>query len=216
MTMGARAVLALALVMAVATTMVAGLNFPQAYKANLQQLVEITPVRNMTWRNGAAAFNRQLLSAKLSGLSPNGISLTNLYLFNQQALYVIDNQQYCRREHWGATYSDPLDVARYTAYAGLINYQGRQVQQWSYSQQGVQISIYTTNDSRQDPVRLYFLQGGQGVLIEYTSFSSGSSSSDFQLPSSCGGHPASGDPVRVELRDPFKPIADFIAAHPLK
>jgi len=198
--------------------------FPGQYRAGLRKLVEIAPSRNVTWNNGAAAFNKEHLSAKLSGsLAPSGLNLVNLYRFDQHTLYVISSAgQSCQRQQLSSSYSDPLEVARYTQYAGLANYEGHQVQQWKYQASGITISIFTTNEANPKPVRLYFLQAGAGVLVEYASFSPGSSPGDFQPPASCGKNTASSLPANgasdasdsSSMGDPFSIIADFIAAHP--
>jgi hypothetical protein len=183
--------------------------FPQAYNTNLVRLVEMMPHHNVTWTNGRAYFNRQLLAAKLSGTT-GGMGLTNLDLFTQRTRYVID-QRYCQKERLQQDYSDPLDLVKYTSYAGTTTLNGRSVQQWSYSQGSfIQIDIFTTNDANHYPVRLFFLQSGSGVLIDYGSFSSGSSSSDFQPPASCSGGNAMEGPAH-----PLQPIFDFLTADPI-
>jgi len=186
--------------------------FPSAYHAKLSQLVEIGPSGNVSWRNAEAIFHRQLQSAKLSG-ALNGMALTNLDLFSSATRFVI-SARLCRKEPLGQKYSDPLELIRFTTYAGTTTINGRVVQQWSYRQASLSINIYTTNDSIQQPVQLFFSQGPTGVLIDYASFSSGSSSEDFRPPASCGQktHPSE---LRLELHNiafAFRPIFDFLAA----
>jgi hypothetical protein len=187
--------------------------FPHAYKTGLAQLVEMLPGHNVTWRNGQALFNRQLQAAKLSGTT-GGMALTNLDLFSQATRYVIDNR-YCQKERLTQAYSDPLDLIKYTSYAGVASINGKSVQLWSYTQGNfVNINIYTTNDANHFPVRLFFLQSGAGVLIDYSSFSAGTSASDFQPPSTCsGGHPM-GETEEIPS-SPLQPIFDFLHATPV-
>jgi hypothetical protein len=208
--------LLVALALSVVVCVVAGASppqFPHAYKTGLVQLVEITPHHNVTWKNGQALFNRQLQAAKLSGTT-GGMQLTNLDLFSQSTRYVIDNR-FCQKEHLQQPYSDPLDLIKYTSYAGVSSINGKSVQMWSYSQAGfITITIYTTNDGNHFPVRLLFLQAGSGVLIDYGSFAAGTTSSDFQAPTSCNGGHVVGETEKVPA-SPVQPIFDFLATTPL-
>lgn len=186
-----RAALLCCVVVALALTVVAAApsrpSFPSAYRATFSNLLVFTSDFNLTTTNGLVAVSQALQAYKQSGII-YGVNATTLNLYQKHVSYVWTARS-CSKKPLSNTFqgADPLQMILYTSFAGAVRVNNVQTQVWLFenANRDVRVAIYVTDNARQTPVRLFLETYGVGVQIDYTSFTTGASASDFQTPKAC-------------------------------
>jgi hypothetical protein len=160
-------------------------NLPTAYRATFSTFLVFTPDFNLTTTNGALAASQNLEAYAQTGIV-YGVNVSVINLYKQHVSYT-STPTSCRKKTLASDYSgaDPLQLVRFTSFAGLVSVRGIRTQVWLIQSNDMSVAVYVTNTAQQTPVRLFVSTAGYGLQVDYTSFTSGSSARDFQPPKSC-------------------------------